>query len=106
VLDNYKTVLLKSIRQSRVTEVLEVTDFATLSRVTEALDEYTFRPGRVKISVSTVLAAIFPSCRHFPLNLLPIFKVFGFKSHKYRATEQVQRDKKKKKKNLHHSKIC
>jgi hypothetical protein len=36
---NPGTVLLKSIRQSRVTGVLDVTNFATLSRVTEALDE-------------------------------------------------------------------
>jgi hypothetical protein len=45
------TVLLKSIRQSRVTGVLDVTNFGTLSRVTEDLDEYTFRHGRFKISV-------------------------------------------------------
>jgi hypothetical protein len=45
------TVLLKSIRQSRVTGVLDVTNFGTLSHVTEALDEYTFRHGRFKISV-------------------------------------------------------
>jgi hypothetical protein len=45
------TVLLKSIRQSRVTGVLDATNFATLSRVTEAVDEYTFRHGRFKISV-------------------------------------------------------
>jgi hypothetical protein len=44
------TVLLKSIRQSHVTGVLEVTNFATLSRVTWSLDEYTFRHGRFKIS--------------------------------------------------------
>jgi hypothetical protein len=45
------TVLLKSIRQSRVTGVLDVTNFGTLSRVTEALDEYTFRHGWFKIWV-------------------------------------------------------
>jgi hypothetical protein len=45
------TVLLKSIRQSRVTGVLDVTNFGTLSRVTEALDEYTFRHRQFKISV-------------------------------------------------------
>jgi hypothetical protein len=45
------TVLLKSIRQSRVTGVLDVTNFGTLSRVTEARDEYTFRHGRFKIWV-------------------------------------------------------
>jgi hypothetical protein len=45
------TVLLKSIRQSRVTGVLDVTNFGTLSRVTEALDEYTLRHGRFKIWV-------------------------------------------------------
>jgi hypothetical protein len=45
------TVLLKSIRQSPVTGVLDVTNFGTLSRVTEALDEYTFRHGQFKISV-------------------------------------------------------
>jgi hypothetical protein len=36
------TVLFKSIRQSRITRVPDVTNFATLSRVTEAFDEYTF----------------------------------------------------------------
>jgi hypothetical protein len=45
------TVLLKSIRQSRVTGVLDVTNFGTFSRITEALDEYTFRHGRFKISI-------------------------------------------------------
>jgi hypothetical protein len=80
------TVLLKSIRQSRVTGV---TNFATLSRITEALDEYTFCHGRLKISAQGGLGAIFLNCGHFPLNLLPIFKVFGFKSHKYRGSEQV-----------------
>jgi hypothetical protein len=40
--DRHLTVLLKSIRQSRVTGVLDVTNFVTLSRVTQALDEYTF----------------------------------------------------------------
>jgi hypothetical protein len=69
--------------------VLDVMNFATLSRVTEALDEFTFRHDRFKISVR-VLGAIFLSCGHFPLNLLPIFTVFGFKSHKYRGSEQVQ----------------
>jgi hypothetical protein len=46
------TVLLKSIRQSRVTGVLDVTNFATLSRITEALDEYTFRHGRLKFRLT------------------------------------------------------
>ena len=50
-----RTVLLKSIRQSRVTGVLDVTNFATLSRVTEALDEYTFRHGRLKIPAQGIL---------------------------------------------------
>jgi hypothetical protein len=45
----WNTVLLKSIRQSRVTRVLDVTNFGTLSRVTEALDEYTFCHGWFKI---------------------------------------------------------
>jgi hypothetical protein len=36
------TVLLKSIQQSRVMGVLDTTNFATLSRITEALDEYFF----------------------------------------------------------------
>jgi hypothetical protein len=31
--------------------VLDVTNFGTLSRVMEALDEYTFRHGQFKISV-------------------------------------------------------
>jgi hypothetical protein len=44
------TVLLKSIRQSRVTGVLDMTNFTTLSRITEALDEYTFRHCRLEIS--------------------------------------------------------
>jgi hypothetical protein len=50
---SFDTVLLNSIRQSRVTVtgVLDVTNFGTLSRVTEALDEYTFRHGRFTISV-------------------------------------------------------
>jgi hypothetical protein len=45
------TVLLNSIHQSRVTGVLDATNFGTLSRLTEVLDEYTFRHGRLKISV-------------------------------------------------------
>jgi hypothetical protein len=48
---NHTTVLLKSIRQSRVTGVLDVTNFGTLSRITEVLDEYTFHRGWFKIWV-------------------------------------------------------
>jgi hypothetical protein len=73
--------------------VLDATSFPTLLGVTEALDEYTFRHGRFKISVQGVLGAIFFTCGHFPLNFLPIFKILGFKSHKYRASEQVQQQK-------------
>jgi hypothetical protein len=51
----WTTVVLISIRQSRVTGVLDATNFATLSRVTEALDEHTFRHGRFKISVQECL---------------------------------------------------
>jgi hypothetical protein len=90
----WNTVLLKSIRQSRITGVLDVTNFATLSHVTEALDEYTFHHGRFNISVQGVLGAIFLSSGHFPLNFLPIFEVFDFKPHKYCRSEKVQQQKK------------
>jgi hypothetical protein len=65
------TVLIKSIRQSRVTGMLDVTNFATLSCVTQALDEYTFRHSRFKDFGSEVPGAIFLSRGHFPLNLWP-----------------------------------
>jgi hypothetical protein len=66
------TVLLNSIRQSRVTGVLDVTNFATLSRVTEALDEYAFRHGRFKILVRGCLEQF----SSLPTRFLAYFKGF------------------------------
>jgi hypothetical protein len=77
------TVLLKSIRQPHVTRVLDVTNFGTLSRVTEALDEYTFRHGRFKIlvqgcleqfslAVGTFHSISCPFSRFLPSNLTDI----------------------------------
>jgi hypothetical protein len=67
------TVILKSTRQSHVTGVLDVMNFGTLSRVTEALDEYTFRHGRFKIwvqgcseQVSSAADTIFSPFSRFP----------------------------------------
>jgi hypothetical protein len=70
------TVLLKSIRQSRVTGVLDVTNFAALLRVTEALDEYTFHHGRLKISAQRVLEQFSSTVGTSHLINCPFFKVF------------------------------
>ena len=77
------TVLLKSIRQSRVTGVLDVMNFGTLSRVTKALDEYTFCHGQFRISVQgcseqvslaadTLLTILSPFSRFLVSNLTNI----------------------------------
>jgi hypothetical protein len=65
------TVLLKSIRQSRVTGVLDVTNFGALSRVTEGLDEYTFRHGRFKISVQGCSEQVSLAADTLPTNFSP-----------------------------------
>jgi hypothetical protein len=78
---------VKSIRQSRVTGVLDVTNIATF--VTQALDEYTFRHGRFKFQLWALRTQF--------------MALFGFKSHKYHGSEQAQQQKMH---FLHHSKIC
>jgi hypothetical protein len=70
--------------------VLDVTNFGTLSRVTEALDEYTFSSWLVQNLGSGLLCANFLSCRHSPYNFLAILKVSCFKSHKHRASDQIK----------------
>jgi hypothetical protein len=94
------TVLLKSIRQSRV---LDVTNFATLSRITQALDEHTFRHGRFKISVQgcwgqfssavgTPCSIYCPFLGFLASNLTPIVIPSKFNSKKCIVR--------------HHSKVC
>jgi hypothetical protein len=58
------------------------TNFVTLSRVTEALDEYTFCHGRFRILVQVGISL---SCGHFSI-YCPFEMFFGFK---YRDSEQV-----------------
>jgi hypothetical protein len=65
------TVLLKSIRQSRVTGVLDVTNFETLSRITEVLDEYTFRHGQFKVWVQGCSEQVSLAVDTFPTIFLP-----------------------------------
>jgi hypothetical protein len=69
------TVLLKSIRQSRVTGVLDVTNFGTLSRVTEALDEYTYRHGRFNISIQGCSEQVSLATRTLPFSPFSRFLV-------------------------------
>jgi hypothetical protein len=91
------TVLLKSIRQSRVTRVLDVTNFATLSRVTEALDEFTFRHDRFKILVqgrleqfSLAVGTFHSISCPFSVHFQGFCQESAFKPRRYRDSEQVQ----------------
>jgi hypothetical protein len=61
--------------------VLDATNFATLSRITQALDEYTFRH-------------VGSGClEQFSSAVETFHSIYGFKSHKYRGSEQVQQQK-------------
>jgi hypothetical protein len=69
--------------------VLDVTNFGTLSRVTEALDEYTFCHGWFKIWVQGCSEQI-SLAADTPYKFLVILKVSCFKPHKHRASDQIQ----------------
>jgi hypothetical protein len=69
--------------------VLDVTNFGTLSRVTEALEEYTFRHSRVEIWVQGCSEQV-SLAADTPHNFLATLKVSCFKPHKRRASDQIQ----------------